>query len=89
MSSLDAKRLYALLPAIHRIRDDQQGRPLEALVSLIAQEFEAASREAIRARLGHRIDRRARLDPALRGEAAGRHLEFLEPGFFYLVKAVI
>lgn len=41
MSTLDAKRLYALLPAIHRIRDAQQGHPLRALVSLIAQEFEA------------------------------------------------
>lgn len=39
--SLDAERLYALLPAIHRIRDEQQGKPLHALVSLIAQEFEA------------------------------------------------
>jgi hypothetical protein len=39
--SLTAERLYALLPAVYRVRDEQQGRPLQALVSLIAQEFEA------------------------------------------------
>jgi hypothetical protein len=39
--SLAAERLYALLPAVYRVRDDQQGRPLQALVSLIAQELEA------------------------------------------------
>jgi len=39
--SLTAERLYALLPAVYRIRDEQQGKPLHALVSLIAQEFEA------------------------------------------------
>ncbi|HJW12721.1 MAG TPA: hypothetical protein VJ598_13075, partial [Albitalea sp.] len=41
MSSLNAERLYALLPAIYRIRDEQQGHPLRALVGLVAQEFEA------------------------------------------------
>lgn len=41
MSTLDAQRLYALLPAVYRIRDEQQGHPLRALVALIAQEFEA------------------------------------------------
>jgi hypothetical protein len=39
--SLTAERLYSLLPAVYRIRDEQQGKPLHALVSLIAQEFEA------------------------------------------------
>ena len=41
MSTLTAERLYALLPAVYRIRDEQQGHPLRALVSLIAQELEA------------------------------------------------
>jgi len=41
MSTLNAERLYALLPAVYRIRDTQQGQPLRALVALIAQEFEA------------------------------------------------
>jgi hypothetical protein len=41
MSSLTAERLYALLPAVYRIRDEQQGFPLRALVSLVAQEFAA------------------------------------------------
>jgi hypothetical protein len=41
MSTLNAERLYALLPAVYRIRDEQQGQPLRALVALIAQEFEA------------------------------------------------
>jgi hypothetical protein len=39
--SLAAERLYALLPAVYRVRDEQQGRPLHALLSLIAQELEA------------------------------------------------
>lgn len=41
MSSLTPRRLYSLLPAVYRIRDEQQGEPLLALVSLIAQEFAA------------------------------------------------
>ena len=41
MSTLSAERLYALLPSIYRIRDEQQGHPLRALVALIGQEFEA------------------------------------------------
>ena len=41
MSSLNADRLYALLPAVYRIRDEQQGHPLRDLVGLIAREFEA------------------------------------------------
>ena len=41
MSTLNAERLYALLPAVYRIRDEQHGRPLLALVGLIAREFEA------------------------------------------------
>ena len=41
MTAVDADRLYALLPAIHRIRDEQQGGPLRALVALVAQEFTA------------------------------------------------
>jgi hypothetical protein len=39
--SLTAERLYGLLPAVYRIRDEQQGKPLRALVSLIAREVEA------------------------------------------------
>lgn len=41
MSTLNADRLYGLLPALYRIRDEQQGRPLHALISLIALQFEA------------------------------------------------
>lgn len=40
MSSLNAECLYALLPAVYRIRDEQQGHPLRDLVALIAREFE-------------------------------------------------
>ena len=39
--TLNAEHLYALLPSVYRIRDEQQGHPLRGLVSLIAQEFEA------------------------------------------------
>ena len=41
MSTLNADRLYALLPAVYRIRDEQQGHPLRALVALMAHELEA------------------------------------------------
>jgi hypothetical protein len=37
--SFDAARLYALLPEIHRIRDAEQGRPLEALLAVVADEI--------------------------------------------------
>lgn len=39
--SLEAARLYALLPAIHRIRDAAQGEPLRDMVALFARELEA------------------------------------------------
>ncbi|VWX57050.1 conserved hypothetical protein [Burkholderiales bacterium 8X] len=39
--SLDADRLYELLPAIHRIRDGEQGGPLRALLAAFAEEFAA------------------------------------------------
>ena len=41
MSSVTAERIYALLPSVYRIRDDQSGRPLQALIGLIARELEA------------------------------------------------
>jgi hypothetical protein len=36
--SFDAERLYSLLPAVHRIRDYEQGGPLRALVEVLAQQ---------------------------------------------------
>jgi len=36
MSTITSERLYALLPAIHRLRDDAQGAPLKALLALAA-----------------------------------------------------
>jgi hypothetical protein len=39
--SLDADRLYGLLPAVYRIRDADQGEPLKALLAAFAQEFAA------------------------------------------------
>ena len=41
MNSLSADRLYALLPAVQRIRDAEQGQPLRALIGALAQELEA------------------------------------------------
>lgn len=32
------ERLYALLPAIHRIRDAEQGEPLKALLTIIGEQ---------------------------------------------------
>ncbi len=37
--SFDTKRLYELLPAIYRIRDIEQGKPLESLLSVIAEQI--------------------------------------------------
>lgn len=36
--SFDRDKLYALLPALYRVRDDRQGEPLKALLSVIAGE---------------------------------------------------
>ena len=41
MSTLTAERLYALLPAVYRVRDAEQGEPLRALLGAVAQEFAA------------------------------------------------
>jgi hypothetical protein len=37
--SLDAQKLYELLPAIYRTRDAEQGEPLKALLAVIAEQF--------------------------------------------------
>jgi hypothetical protein len=34
----DVERLYRLLPAVYRIRDEEQGGPLRALLSVIAEQ---------------------------------------------------
>ena len=39
--SLDVDTLYKLLPAVHRVRDSQQGEPLRALLGVIARELGA------------------------------------------------
>jgi hypothetical protein len=41
MSTLTADRLYALLPAVYRLRDADQGEPLRALIAAFAQQFAA------------------------------------------------
>ncbi|PTR05773.1 hypothetical protein C8R32_11619 [Nitrosospira sp. Nsp5] len=38
MNSFDAEKLYHLLPSIHRIRDEEQGGPLKALLTVIAEQ---------------------------------------------------
>jgi len=40
-ATFEAERLYRLLPAVYRVRDEGQGHSLKALVALIAREFEA------------------------------------------------
>jgi len=37
----DAERLYALLPALHRIQDERRGSPLRAFTALLARELDA------------------------------------------------
>ncbi len=39
MSGFDTETFYRLLPAIHRIRDAEQGEPLKALLSVIAEQI--------------------------------------------------
>lgn len=41
MSGTTAERLYALLPAVHRIADEQRGRPLAQFLALFARELDA------------------------------------------------
>ncbi len=36
--SFDAKTIYELLPAVYRIRDDEQGKPLEAFINIVAEQ---------------------------------------------------
>src|SRR5258706_9592421 len=36
--SFDLETIYSLLPAIYRIRDEEQGKPLKALLSVIAEQ---------------------------------------------------
>jgi hypothetical protein len=41
MSTLTTERLYALIPAVYRLRDAEQGEPLRALIAAFAQQFAA------------------------------------------------
>ncbi|HLG14215.1 MAG TPA: hypothetical protein VJH03_06895 [Blastocatellia bacterium] len=45
---LTTEQLYALLPAIYRIRDTEQGEPLKALVSIIAEQAGVVEADIIR-----------------------------------------
>ena len=38
MSGFDTETFYRLLPAIHRIRDAEQGEPLKALLGVLAEQ---------------------------------------------------
>jgi hypothetical protein len=46
MSLLMPERLYQLLPALHRIRDAEQGEPLRALLAVIENELERIEADA-------------------------------------------
>jgi len=39
MSTAPAERLFGLLPAVHRIRDAEEGEPLRALLGVIGEQF--------------------------------------------------
>lgn len=43
--SIPNDRLYALLPAIYRIRDAERGEPLRALLSIIAEQVEVVEKD--------------------------------------------
>lgn len=44
----DADALYALLPAIHRLRDAEQGEPLRALVGVLAEQARILEEDVLR-----------------------------------------
>ncbi len=44
-SPTPAEKLYALLPAIHRIRDAAEGEPLRALLAILEQEFDTLEQD--------------------------------------------
>ncbi len=46
MTSLTADRLYTLLPAVYRLRDNAEGVPLRALVGALAEQFAALEENA-------------------------------------------
>ncbi|MBS0506217.1 MAG: hypothetical protein JSR53_02420 [Proteobacteria bacterium] len=48
MSLLTPERLYQLLPAIHRLRDAEQGQPLRALLAVIEEELTALEADTAR-----------------------------------------
>lgn len=48
MSLLTPERLYQLLPAIHRLRDAEQGQQLRALLAVIEEELTALEQDAAR-----------------------------------------
>ncbi len=43
--SFDTDKLYALLPAVHRLRDAQQGEPLRQLLDLLADQVAVLEEE--------------------------------------------
>ena len=43
--SFDADRLYSLLPAIYRIRDYEQGEPLKAFLTVLAEQAEVVEED--------------------------------------------
>ncbi len=47
MSDRTAERLYDLLPAVHRIRDAEQGQPLRALLALMEAQLDAVERDVL------------------------------------------
>ena len=38
MNRINAETLYQLLPAVHRLRDADEGEPLRALIAVLARE---------------------------------------------------
>lgn len=48
MSLITPERLYQLLPAIHRLRDSEQGEPLRALLAVVEHELEALEADTAR-----------------------------------------
>lgn len=48
MSLLTPERLYRLLPAIHRLRDAEQGEPLRALLAVVEHELETLEADTAR-----------------------------------------
>ena len=78
-SAKRAAELMTLQTVVHALAVwANRGERILRIEAAIADELERVAREPVRAGLGHRIDRGARVDAVLRAQAAGGDAELLQ-----------